>query len=213
VLFSSEKGAAETAKKGAEAPEQCFAKRRRNGASIRARTEESSTARVRIPTRQKAPRSVRRHHPSRDGVRGGPWLTRRTAKSPDFVANRAGDPGARGTTRRTSAVSFDNTRHVFARMSRLATCPDHVSGARRTQVVVNRLRLAGHPYGNVSVGQRNRHRLVPVSSGAKAPLACEDRTLVRVCPRVVSRLQKSASDAQVQRSVSPGGKRGAWTGA
>jgi len=27
-------------------------------------------------------------------------------------------------------------------------------------------------------GQRNWHRLVPASSGAKAPLACEDRTLV-----------------------------------
>jgi len=26
-------------------------------------------------------------------------------------------------------------------------------------------------------GQRNRHRLVPASSGAKAPLACEDRRL------------------------------------
>jgi hypothetical protein len=47
-------------------------------------------------------------------------------------------------------------------------------------------RLAGHRGGNASTGQRNRHRLVPASSGAKAPLACEGRTLVRVCPRVVS---------------------------
>jgi len=39
-------------------------------------------------------------------------------------------------------------------------------------------RFAGLRCGDASWDQRNRHRLVPASSGAKAPLACEDRTLV-----------------------------------
>jgi len=38
--------------------------------------------------------------------------------------------------------------------------------------------LAGPRCGNASWNQRNRRPLVPASSGAKAPLACEDRTLV-----------------------------------
>jgi hypothetical protein len=99
----------------------------------------------------------------------------------------------------------DNAQRVFARVPWPAACLVHASGTWRTQGVTHRLRLAGHSYGNVRAGRRSRHRLVPVSSGAKAPLACEDRKLVRVCSRVVSRLQKSASDVQVQRSVSPGG--------
>jgi len=57
--------------------------------------------------------------------------------------------------------------------------------------------------GYAPEGQRNRHRLVPACSGARAPLAGEDRRLVRVCPRVVSRLQKSASVAKAQRSAYP----------
>jgi hypothetical protein len=38
--------------------------------------------------------------------------------------------------------------------------------------------LAGPRRGNASQDRRNRHRLVPASSGATAPLACEDRRLV-----------------------------------
>jgi len=41
---------------------------------------------------------------------------------------------------------------------------------------------------------------VPASSGAKASLACEERQLVG-CARASTRLQKSANDAQVQRST------------
>jgi len=50
--------------------------------------------------------------------------------------------------------------------------------------------------------QRNRHRLVPASSEAKASLACEGRTLVG-CARVSRWLQKSVSFAEAQRSASP----------
>jgi hypothetical protein len=63
--------------------------------------------------------------------------------------------------------------------------------------------LAGPRYGNASRDQRNRHRLVPVCSGARAPFAREDRKLVRVCPRVVFGSQKSASGAKAQRSAYP----------
>jgi hypothetical protein len=45
--------------------------------------------------------------------------------------------------------------------------------------------------------------LVPASSGARAPLAREGLRLVRVCPCVVFRLQKSASVAEAQRSAYP----------
>jgi len=47
--------------------------------------------------------------------------------------------------------------------------------------------------------------LVPASSGAKASLACEERRLVG-CVRASNRLQKSANDAEVQRSATPRGK-------
>jgi len=40
------------------------------------------------------------------------------------------------------------------------------------------VRFAGSGRGNAPRGQRNRHRLVPASSGAKASLACEERQLV-----------------------------------
>jgi len=53
-------------------------------------------------------------------------------------------------------------------------------------------------------GRRNRHRLVPASSGAKVPLACEDRRLDG-CARASNRLQKSANGVEAQRSAIPGG--------
>jgi len=46
------------------------------------------------------------------------------------------------------------------------------------RAVANGSWLAGFRCGNAPGDQRNRHRLVPASSGAKAPLACEGRTLV-----------------------------------
>jgi len=45
------------------------------------------------------------------------------------------------------------------------------------KAVTNESRFAGPCHGNVSTGQRNRHRLVPACSEAKASLACEDQQL------------------------------------
>jgi len=53
--------------------------------------------------------------------------------------------------------------------------------------------------------RRNRHRLVPASSEAKASLACEGRTLVGCARASIKRLQKSASNAEAQRSAPPAG--------
>jgi hypothetical protein len=50
------------------------------------------------------------------------------------------------------------------------------------------------------------------SSGAKAPLACEDRQL-EGCARTSKRLQKSASDDEAERSAIPGGNGMTWTAA
>jgi hypothetical protein len=63
-------------------------------------------------------------------------------------------------------------------------CLVHASGTHRAKAGACSARLAGSPHGNVWRGQRNWHRLVPASSGAKASLACEGRQLDRVCPRV-----------------------------
>jgi hypothetical protein len=52
-------------------------RRWRDGAPIQARTEEQSSGRVRVPARQKAPRSFQRCHPSRGGIQEGPRPERR----------------------------------------------------------------------------------------------------------------------------------------
>jgi hypothetical protein len=63
----------------------------------------------------------------------------------------------------------------------------------------------------IGSGQRNWHRLVPASSGAKAPLACEDRWLVG-CARASYSVaevgeRRRGSKKRVSRWL-----RGAWTG-
>lgn len=60
-------------------------------------------------------------------------------------------------------------------------------------------------------GQRNWHRLVPASSGAKASLACEERQLDRVCPRVDigCRSRRTTPRSRETRSR---WQTGVWTG-
>jgi len=65
------------------------------------------------------------------------------------------------------------------------------------------LRLAGPLGGNVLVDRRNRHPLVPAGSGAKASLACEDRRLVRVCPRVESVAEIDGRHQGPEKRVTP----------
>jgi len=61
--------------------------------------------------------------------------------------------------------------------------------------------------------QRNRHRLMPASSGAKAPLACEDRRLVRVCPRVAKQVAEVGKRRRGPEKRDSRWQRGTWTGA
>jgi len=110
--------------------------------------------------------------------------------SPDLANDRAGDPGARDATRRVRATSF--AKHASSSLERFGP-----------RLALRRSWLADPRCGNASNGKRSRHRLVPARSGARAPLAREDRRLVRVCPRVVFRLQKWASVAEAQGSAYP----------
>jgi len=57
-------------------------------------------------------------------------------------------------------------------------CLVHASGARRAKAGACSAWFAGSRRGNAPRDQRNRHRLVPAGSGAKASLACEERQLV-----------------------------------
>jgi len=135
-----------------------------------------------------------------------------TRGSPDLTSSRAGDTGARGATRRARAISSKNARFAFSRALRPMTCPVHASGTRRRKP--SRAGRGSQAPGAATHrgSQRNRHRLVPASSGAKASLAREERTLVG-CARALFQLQKSASDAEAQRSATPVGNGAAWTGA
>jgi len=83
-----------------------------------------------------------------------------------------------GALRGGHARIVQDRASAFARAPRPTVCPVHASGTRRAKAGANRPWLAGSQCGNAPWNQRNRHRLVPASSGAKAPLACEDRTLV-----------------------------------
>jgi len=132
--------------------------------------------------------------------------------SPDLIANRAGDTGARGVTRRARATSSKSARLAFARTPRPANCPVHASGTHRRKLVRGGSWLAGLRGGNASRDQRNRHRLVPASSGAKAPLACEGRTLVG-CARASFQVAEVGKRHRGPEKRVSRWQRGAWTGA
>jgi hypothetical protein len=102
---------------------------------------------------------------------------------PDFAKNRAGDSGARGVKEEGSRESFEEraTRLHSGASARGSTRPRKWSATVKAGACGPW--LAGPRYGDVSGDQRNWHRLVPVSSGAQALLACEDRSL-EGCARV-----------------------------
>lgn len=177
--------------KGARAPEQCLHGGGVTGPRSRRARRGNPLGRVRVPLRQKAPRFSRRCCLSRGGIRGGSWPGRsRTRDLPDPAYNRAGDPGARSVTRRARANIVRDTRIAFSRAFRPTNC--------LVQVVARR----------PSMRQRIERPTQPASVGAGAQRS-ESSSRVRgskarrVCPRVVSRLQKSASVVEAQRSAYP----------
>jgi len=126
---------------------------------------------------------------------------------PGQVVSCAGDPGARGSTRRARAIvksarlpsSSAPARDLLRPRKWNATVKAGTCGSR----------LAGSGCGNAPMKSTqpasSSCRVGAGSSEAKASLACEDRRLVGVSARRI-RLQKSANDAEVQRSVTSLGK-------
>jgi len=167
-------------------------RRRRDGSPIRVRAEEPSSARARVPIRNKAPRSLRRWRSSRSGIRGRSRPAHEGRGTPTLASDRAGDPGARSATRRARATFVQSARKslrssVSGPRRALSTQVERSARTTRRGVACTSW-LAGFPYGNVWASRRNRHRLVPACSGVKAPLACEGRMARRVCPRVDSQV-------------------------
>jgi len=187
-------------------------RRRRDETAVQARTEEPSSARVRVPVRQKAPWFFRRCRPSRGGIKEGPRPARRVTRSsrPHHQSNRR--PGC---PRRHEKGTRDIVQERAARLCSNASaldlpCPrkwNTSCASRRVQVEARR-----PPMRQRIVGQRNRHRLVPASSGAKAPLACEGRTLVG-CARALFQVAEVGKRRRGPEKRVSRWQRGAWTGA
>lgn len=120
--------------------------------------------------------------------------------------SRAGDPGARGSTRRARAI-------VKSARSPSSSAPARdLLRPRKWNATVKagacRLRLAGSRCGNAPRSQRSRHYLVvlPRATGRRQrgeSLARARGSTARGCVRASNRLQKSANDAEVQRSAIP----------
>jgi len=154
-------------------------RRRRDGTAVQARTEEPSSARVRVSSWQKAPWLFRRWHPSRGVIKEEPKAGANgdevlQTSSPVEPATRVPEASREGHARHRSRARGSP---LLERLDpRFAPSTQVERPVRKP--VRGGSRLAGLRGGNASWDQRNRHRLVPASSGAKAPLACEDRTLV-----------------------------------
>jgi len=180
-------------------------RRRRDGVAIQARTEEPSSARVRVSARQKAPWSFRRCHPSRGGIRGGPRPDRRATKSSRLHRASSRRPGC---PRRHEKGTRDIVQERAARLYSSASTRNLLRPRKwNTAFASRRVQVAAR---RPSMRQRIEGPTQPASVGAgeqrgESPTRVRGSNARWVCPRVVSRLQKSASDAWVQRSVSPGG--------
>jgi hypothetical protein len=187
-------------------------RRRRDETAVQARTEEPSSARVRAPARQKAPWFFRRCRPSRGGIKEEPRPARRATRSsrPHHQSNRR--PGC---PRRHEEGTRDIVQERAARLCSNASALDLPCPRKwNTSCVSRRVQVEARrpPMRQRIAGQRNRHRLVPASSGAKAPLACEDRTLVG-CARALFQVAEVGKRRRGPEKRVSRWQRGAWTGA
>jgi hypothetical protein len=136
----------------------------------------------------------------------------KTRGDPSLAPTRAGDPGARGATRRARATSSKSAQLAFTRALRSAICPVHASGTRRAQAVACRSWLAGF-----LMRQRIARPTQPASVGAGEQRG-ESLTRVRgsnarrVCPRVVSVAEVGERRRGPEKRESRW-QRAAWTGA
>jgi hypothetical protein len=90
-----------------------------------------------------------------------------------------------GAPREGHAQRSSNSAPAFSRVLRPTTRPVHASGTLRAQAAASESWLAGSRCGDASGSQRNRHRLVPASSGAKSSTRARGSRARWVCPRVV----------------------------
>jgi len=114
-----------------------------------------------------------------------------------------------GALREGHAQRSSNSAPAFSRVLRPATCPVHASGTPCAQASACESWLAGSGCGDASVSQRNRHRLVPASSGAKSSTRARGSMARWVCPRVVfgCRSRRAAPRSREARSCRQQGPR------
>jgi len=144
VLSSSERRHRRVGTEGAIALEQCPHRRRRDGATIQARTGEPSSARVRVLFSEEdtlvlstaeALRGARSREALADAKRDG------VLQTPSCSSRR---PGCPGRNEKGTREIVQRARVLpFLERSRPALCLIHASGSRRAQAVLSRLRLTG----------------------------------------------------------------------
>jgi hypothetical protein len=102
-----------------------------------------------------------------------------TRSTPGSPTGRAGDTGARGANEEgTHDVVQSVLRPSLERLGPRSGLSSTTVERCVRKPPRARSWLAGPRCGDASRDRRNRHRLVPASSGATVPLACEDRRLV-----------------------------------
>jgi len=180
-------------------------RRRRDGTAVQARTEEPSSARVRVPARQKAPWSFRRCLPSRGGIKEGPRPVRTVTRSsrplsPLEPATRVPEAPREGHARHRPRARGSPFLERFGPRFALV----HESGTRRAQAGGCRSRLAAPRCGNVSRGNATGIGWCQRVAGRKPHSRARIGRSLGVLARRF-RLQKSTSDTEAQRSVSPVG--------
>jgi len=132
--------------------------------------------------------------------------------NPGLAASRAGDSGCPKRYRGGHARHRQERALCLARALRPATSVIHASGTRRAQAGACRLRLARPPLRQRS-GEADATGVdwTPASSGAKAPLACEDRWLAG-CARVSFAVAEVGERRRGPEKRDSRWQRGAWTG-
>jgi hypothetical protein len=178
-------------------------RRRREGGAVPARSEERSSPRGMDFGTDEGTSILPRTPAFREtayAMNLDPQAAR--IRAPTRVPPPAGDPGARSAARR---ASHRRSRHgvAFAPAPRPASSVARASGSRRAPA-----RRAGRGSqvvrrGDAQHDQRNRHRLVPASSGAKKPHSRARIERSTGVPVRRFRLQKSASSTEIQRSAFP----------
>ena len=214
MLTPSEGGRRRSGEKGARVPRAMPPRRRRDGAAVRARTREQSPARVRVPSRQKAPWFFRRCRPSRGGTRGGPRPERRASR---FIqTTRQIEPVTRvpGASREGHARHrHKSARFAFARAPRPVIRLVRASGARRSESRRERI-AARRPTVWQRTGEANATGIGWCRRAAGRKLHSRARIgSSKGVPVRRNGCRSRRATTEVERSVIPAGNGMTWTAA